>query len=140
MKIVSYIVMLCLIAVACKSPDTETTQTNANTVQAAWDEMMVVHDEVMPKMGEITRLKKQIAAKDSTAAVLEELTVAEDGMWNWMHNLTSLEELKKMEKATALQQLKTETATIVGVREQINMSIASGQQLLNNEIEANNGK
>ncbi|MEM9848240.1 MAG: hypothetical protein AAF847_10150 [Bacteroidota bacterium] len=140
MKIVSYILMLCLIAVACKSPDTETTQTNANTVQAAWDEMMVVHDEVMPKMGEITRLKKQIAAKDSTAAVLEELTVAEDGMWNWMHNLTSLEELKKMEKATALQQLKTETATIVGVREQINMSIASGQQLLNNEIEANNGK
>ncbi|MEM9888278.1 MAG: hypothetical protein AAF849_20460 [Bacteroidota bacterium] len=130
MKLILYVCMLCILLMGCKEANNSTQQTTENTVQQAWDEMMVIHDEVMPKMSEINRLKKQLVAQGDTTIVYENLQKAEDGMWDWMHNLVSLEEVKKMEEAAAMQHLRAEIAEITEVREEMQESIEAGEQLL----------
>ena len=130
MKLIQYIGMLCILLLACKNSSENTTQNTQDAIQTAWDEMMVIHDEVMPKMSEITRLRKQITAQDSTSEIISQLTNAEDGMWDWMNTLTPLEALKEMEEVEALELLKTEMSEVTEVSKMMNKSIEAGKTLL----------
>ena len=74
---------------ACKSEDKEA-ETKLN------QEIMKVHDEVMPKMGELNRMKRQLSAykdavpddnaemKDSLINAILILAKTEDNMNDWM--------------------------------------------------------
>lgn len=63
--------------------------------QSLYDEVMVIHDDVMPKMSDIHKLKKQIRKtyKDDTVegykeslVILSQLEKADEGMMTWMAN------------------------------------------------------
>lgn len=105
MKILQILTLIAFgsLLVACNGKTAEQEQAQ----QELWDEMMVVHDEVMPKMGEISSLRRQLKAKmeamDSTEtemiasvdATMAQLDAADIGMMDWMGALTQLPELRE---------------------------------------------
>ena len=64
-------------------------------VQKLYDEVMVIHDEVMPEMGTIHKLKKQLKStlketsddlsKENITNNIKALDLADDSMMEWMH-------------------------------------------------------
>lgn len=106
-----------------------------------------VHDEVMPKLGEVMSLKRQVLAKateieadnpgaeilDELRDLAGELDAAREGMMKWMNdwakgkedhvNRTSSEEEQKAFFAA-------EMALVTKVKEDINSSIAAAKEIL----------
>ncbi|MFT6865263.1 MAG: hypothetical protein ACJA08_000080 [Cyclobacteriaceae bacterium] len=85
------IAMLSLIAISCNTPQ----QTEEKPLM---DQVMEVHDAVMPKMGELMKTKKALIAKaeslsnvdslqiEKLKALAEEIDLANEAMMDWMHN------------------------------------------------------
>jgi len=106
-----------------------------------------VHDEVMPKLGEVMSLKRKVLAKateieadnpdaeslDDLRNLAGELDAAREGMMKWMNdwakgkedhvNRTSSEEEQKAFFAA-------EMALVTKVKEDINSSIAAAKEIL----------
>lgn len=148
------ILMLLLVSsvlfTACKNEkgatnSAETTATpNEKLQQKAWDEMMVIHDEVMPKMSDINRINNDlqtwaVANKEKMtsgdleriAVGLKELTAADDGMMNWMNGLQQLDGLRaELGHDAIMSYLNEQSEIITKVKDQMLSSIAEGQALL----------
>ena len=83
MKCVSWIFMAVLLIVSCKA------KTNLEA------EVMTIHDEVMPKMGEIHLAKKELkkalenieydSLKNEVIKLISDLEMADEGMMEWMN-------------------------------------------------------
>lgn len=86
-----YLPMLFLFILAC-------TSSKKNEIKLLKDEVIAIHDEVMPKMGELRRARKSlmlqadtIMGSDSTRAMMlkglaDDLGNANEGMMQWMRN------------------------------------------------------
>jgi regulator of replication initiation timing len=109
-----------------------------------WDEVMEIHDEVMPKMTEINRLSKQlkdamannqVAATDTSEVkkVIAALTKADEGMWDWMHNLKQLDRVQAEEAnhEDVMKYLRGEKVAMVRVRMDMINSIETAQKMVN---------
>ena len=112
--------------------------------QQLWDEVMAVHDEVMPKMGEINQLGRDLRAKseglDSTLtdqrnqimAGISALEQADEGMMSWMSAIEPLDELRESKThEQILAYLKEEQQKIAKVKEDMLKSMEEGKKLLN---------
>jgi hypothetical protein len=129
------------------SANSETT-TEENTTsdpqqaeQAAWDEMMVVHDEVMPKMADLNRTSrslKGLAAKVEDKTVQEainqavkEIEASSEGMMAWMGELKQLKELRKDKShEEIIAYLQEEKEEIDQIGEEMRGSLKDGKALL----------
>lgn len=123
----------------------QATDTEGSTEQEAYEEMMAVHDEVMPRMGEINRLSRQLRSAyetvdttdrellgqiDNAVRALEE---ADQGMMAWMNmNAGNLLEKLRADKTheEIMAYLKKEKAAISEVAEKMRSSIAQGTELV----------
>lgn len=111
----------------------------------AWDQMMVVHDEVMPKLGDMNQISRALkpyldegiledkALKEAINLILKSLETAEDGMMEWMAGIGQnpidvMRASKSHEEIMAY--IAEETAAITSVKDQILGSIQSGQNML----------
>jgi hypothetical protein len=122
-------------ASACSNARQEAAQ------QKAWDEMMVVHDEVMPRMSEINTLAKSIETSlaDTTLSAelraaaeqtLAELEAADKAMWDWMYDLQQLPDLRaKSPHEDILRYIEAETAEITEVKTAMLRSIEAGNAI-----------
>lgn len=111
--------------------------------QVLWDELMEVHDEVMPKISNIHKLGRQlknynetkqdvpeIVSKrvESTVTFLEE---ADESMFSWMNNLRQLKPLQDTEKhEDILIYLRAEQERMAKVKEVMLMSLEEGSMLV----------
>lgn len=107
--------------------------TGENPNQALYDQVMDVHDEVMPSMDEIERLKRDLRDKiANTPDMLEErkaqlekviakLDSAGDSMMDWMHEFNPLPDSADQEKARAY--LESEMERIKKVKDRVTESI-----------------
>ena len=108
-----------------------------------WKEVMVIHDEVMPKMSDINKISRALKTaleenqgldeqtKGKISETVEALTVADEAMWEWMHNLKQLKPLRStMDHGEILQYLDNEKDAIAQVRDQMLASINEGSTLL----------
>lgn len=112
--------------------------------QKAWDAMMVVHDEVMPKMSDINRTNNElqewaVANKEKMAngdleriaVSLKDLNAADDGMMNWMNALQQLDGLRaEKNHQEIMNYLQEQTKIITKVKTDMLSSIENGQALL----------
>jgi hypothetical protein len=115
-----------------------------NTEQSAqeklWDEMMVVHDEVMPKMGDLNRLSRDIRAQLDTVPPIDTLKKlqqldllirigkAEEGMMAWMSELKLLDDLRATKShKEIIQYLEAEKQRIGAVRDSMLVGIEAGE-------------
>jgi len=110
--------------------------------QESWDEMMAIHDEVMPKMSEISRIRRdlkgemealdatqteQMAAIDSTMARLDRADIA---MMNWMGDLRQLPELRENNSHEEIMAyIEEETGKIAAVKMDMLNAIEEGKQM-----------
>ena len=98
-----------------------------------------VHDAVMPKMGDIIRLKGELKAKmesvadsmeayQSLEAAFNQLLEAEQGMKDWMHQYQMPDYKKSMDELLPLAE--EQLSSIEKVKEQMESSIAHASNLL----------
>ncbi|MEM6316650.1 MAG: hypothetical protein AAF960_03215 [Bacteroidota bacterium] len=101
--------------------------------QQLWDEVMVVHDEVMPKMGELHKLEKQLKKQTSTEAqqaAITKIEAAQESMMDWMRNFKPMRKVAKMEHQVAMDYLKEEQKKVAEVKRLMLEGIEVGQGLL----------
>ena len=104
----------------------------------AYDSVIAVHDEVMPKMSYISELKGQLeermnATDDSLAVaawqeLMVNLDVADEAMWVWMRQFNS--DFEGVALDEALNYLKSEQEKIDEVARKINEAIKEAEENL----------
>jgi hypothetical protein len=108
-------------------------------LKALKDEVFALHDEVMPKMGDLRRVRKDLmlqadsiqAVDSAQAAILisasDELNAANEGMMNWMRNFNPNFEGTDEE---TLNYLNEQKASIEEVNKNMKESLSKGEALL----------
>lgn len=151
-RIVGYLLSMSLFLAACG--DGGSAEQNGEELAAAseqmqdslWQQMMNVHDEVMPQMGEMNRVSQDLKAKaaeledeaqsEPIEEVAESLDQAHEGMMEWMSNLQPLDKVRaEMGTDEVNSYLKAETEKIAKVKEDMMTSLAKGKAVLA-ELEA----
>lgn len=115
----------------------------ASPEQQNWDEVMAIHDEVMPKISDINKTVKafkDIRENDTELFTryreqilinLQNLESAEEGMFTWMNELKRLPDLKaEMSQDEVLQYLEGEKTKVSKVKEDMLSSLSRSQELL----------
>ena len=131
----TFLIVLVLASCGQKSHDHEhgdhdhnhDTETSPN--QALYDEVMKIHDEVMPKMNDIHKLKEELKKKIADTpgmveeekkkieAVIAKLDSASNGMMVWMRQFNPLPDSLGEEKAR--EYLEDEMEKVKKVKEDI---------------------
>lgn len=109
-----------------------------------YDKVMAVHDEVMPKMGDMSKYKKQLKAKieelteagaDVNAEKIDELNKAVEGlensheeMMNWMREFDG--DFEGMVEKEIMDYLNDQIRKIESVAKTTNTALKSAEQLL----------
>jgi chromosome segregation ATPase len=108
--------------------------------QALYDQVMDIHNEVMPKSDEIYNLKKEIKdkltstpdlstdKKEKLNQIVAELDSADHSMMDWMHKFKPLPDSANQELAR--EYLENEMERIKTVRELINGSLQKAKEEL----------
>jgi hypothetical protein len=69
--------------------------------------------------------------KDDISIAIQELESADEGMWDWMHDLKQLKLLQESESHDdIIQYLKDQEQSIILVREEMNNSMAKADSIL----------
>ncbi|QLG45618.1 protein kinase family protein [Costertonia aggregata] len=136
-KIVLISALLTLtILFSCKEEEKKTSE------PTQMEQVMAVHDEVMPKMGTIGKLVGELKSKvDTTAAgreyeqAMRDLQKANQSMMDWMQsfgNRFDSEEILEGKELTEQKQkwLDEEEENVKALKEEINSSIAKAKTLL----------
>jgi len=148
MKSLPLIALLSILSIlSCtKSSDHSTMNHDADLTQeegpnqALYNQMMDVHDEVMPRMDEIMRLKRElqeqiskspemvIERKQELENVISNLDSASNSMMSWMHRLHEFNPLAdSVDQEKAREYLESEMEEIRKVKELISESIEKAQ-------------
>ncbi|MBO0938388.1 viral A-type inclusion protein [Fibrella sp. HMF5335] len=148
--------LLCTIAIACAviacgpAPKTDETKTPGSPLDKAEMAVMAVHDETMPQIETMLKLKKQVNARimklDSLAGtpaekiradeeqaqgrlIVRHLTEADSLMMSWMSGYKG-DTLKKLPEADALRYLDGQQKKVDDVKSKINQSIQQANAYL----------
>ena len=149
MKSIIIILFSALLLSACAKPaghseaDQDSSSTDGdNPNEALYNQVMDVHDEVMPKMEDIYKLKKdlqdQIAntpdmvveRKQQLERVISNLDSANNAMMDWMHKFNPLPDSTNQEKVR--DYLESEMERVKKVRDLMNESIEKGKESIDN--------
>ena len=149
MKIKLFCLLLAIGLFACGSESANSTATESDekftpadvAVQTkAYEDMMDLHDRVMPKMGNIAKMQKMLKDKMANAdaetkaelqGVNNMLEKSYDGMMNWMRGLKSMDDLQEMEsQEDILAYVKKETVRMNEVEELLEKGMAMSYQML----------
>ncbi|HMG90493.1 MAG TPA: hypothetical protein VK589_10540 [Chryseolinea sp.] len=116
-------------------PDTHREEEGGN--QALYDEVMKVHDEVMPKMDDIYKLKGQLKEriantpgmadekKKKIESIISTLDSASEGMMVWMRKFNPLPDSVGEEQAK--EYLEGEMEKIKKVRDDVRKALEEGE-------------
>lgn len=131
-------------AFLCASCAEDTSDKRAEYDQV-FHEVLEVHDEVMPKMGDISSLSQQLSKIADTTSTPEtylnakkKLTVADSLMMTWMRsfsdefvrNKAKVKTMSNQELEEQINALKDEREEVEEVKEAINSSIENARDLI----------
>lgn len=153
MKISYYPVALALLMLACgpSGSDKNEGSEQAASVEQLEKDVFAIHDEVMPRMSDILKLKKGLNGKLATLdslqqatpseavrideqkaqgqLVLRHLTEADSLMRDWMYRYNG-DTLKALPEADAVRYLNSQKEIINDVKQKFNQSISDAQAYL----------
>lgn len=107
--------------------------------QALYDQVMEIHDEVMPKMEDIYKLKKDLQDKIANSPAMVEdqkkelegmisnLDSASTAMMDWMHNFNPLPD--SVDQEAAREYLENEMERIKKVRDRTNETLEKAKTI-----------
>lgn len=142
-----FIIVLLGTLVSCSGKNNQTSSSIAhgavpNELKPLYEEILAVHDEVMPELNTISSLQEQMKNKldelRSTPAdtealkeanrILGDLNKAENAMWSWMHNFSKLDSIPVGEKSAFLE---VEKMSVNSMKELMLTSIEQAKAYLN---------
>lgn len=110
---------------------------------AKWDEMMAIHDEVMPKMADMNRTVRALRPfleegalpdknlKEQVNRAINQIEAADEAMMDWMGEVETLEDLRTDKDHEAIMvYIRDQTEAISKVKADMLSSLANGKQLL----------
>ncbi len=139
-----YLVLAVLMVSACGKPtghsgqETESEDGDSPN-EALYNQVMDVHDDVMPRMEDIYKLKKDIQEQISTTpdmvmerkqeleAIISNLDSADRAMMDWMHKFNPPADSVDQEKVR--EYLESEMERVKKVRDLMNESIEKAKEL-----------
>jgi len=131
------VVLILITATSCKNENKESTKEKSQM-----QEVLAIHDEVMPKMGTIGNLISQIdealKTTDSTEALLsasQDLKDSHKAMMDWMKGFGERFDSDEILKGKILTEekqkhLDEEEASVKALRDKMNSSIENAKELL----------
>ncbi|WKV10525.1 hypothetical protein [Marivirga harenae] len=114
---------------SCESKEKEVEKLKSETI--------AIHDEVMPKMDDIMKLKKSLRSKKDSVSESKQETIqtliialeeSDKAMMNWMRNYDP--RMENMSDAEKMEYLKKQKSSISEVSEKMKKSIAEAQEYL----------
>jgi len=133
-----------LVLVSCGKPhdhvDHNDESNGEDPNKALYDQVMTIHDEVMPKMEDVYTLKKTIADKIAATpdmveakkkeleAMMAKLDSTNEAMMDWMHDFNPLPDSVDQEKAR--EYLENEMEKIRKVRDLTVESLEKAKQIM----------
>ncbi|MEK6782718.1 MAG: hypothetical protein AABY93_13540 [Bacteroidota bacterium] len=111
--------------------------------EALYNQVMDVHDEVMPKMGDIYKLKKElqeqiakspdmvVERKQQLEQIISNLDSASNAMMEWMHKFNPLPDSVDQEQAR--EYLESEMERVKKVRDLMNETIEKAETEVKNK-------
>ena len=137
----SLLCTLVLFIFSCKEEKKDTSSIERSQMQQVMD----IHDEVMPKMGTLGSLARKMKGKADTTAIglkystaQQDLEAAHTEMMDWMTGFSERFDSNEIMKGKPLteqkqQWLNEEEAKVKALREHINNSIAKAETLLQSQ-------
>lgn len=99
----------------------EEASSEAKKENILYKEVMAIHDEVMPLMGELMAMNKKVKGKDSTSHEANELSAyleeANEAMMNWMRKFNP--NIENMTHEETMNYLEEEKKKIMKVKEKM---------------------
>ena len=131
MKNLLFLVFIAIVWTGCTDQQTELQKLN--------DEVIRIHDDVMPKVADINRVKRKLKVIENDSTLNETqvldirnqilfLTKAEEGMSKWMAEYKAPG--KEMDFEAAMEHLNNEKTKISEVRDEMLSSLKTGTALL----------
>lgn len=132
----AFAVIFTTLLISCKQEKKE------DTTPTQMEEVMAIHDEVMPKMGKLNKLIQELDAKIDTADTSakyadakKDLEAAHKFMMDWMKDFGDRFTSEEIMKGKALSEekkkwLNEEEEKVEELRDQINNSIENAEKLL----------
>ncbi len=156
------VIALIIFLVGCQTASNKETPANLSEAQEIYAEAMEVHDEVMPRMGELMQLRRAIENKvdslnqiDSAAYadtvqymqfVVRNLQYADQGMMQWMRNVKKVPgleeaqtayqgemEMEEADTTNIVQVQRSQKTAIEQVKQQMESSIEEAKLIVNND-------
>jgi hypothetical protein len=152
MRVLLFLLSGLLFFASCKKDNSSSTTevpTPANGIQALEAQVMAIHDEVMPKMKDITELSAKlreiksnvqedsngkIVYPDGLDQVSSALKLAEQGMWDWMKAYSDTKATLKEDQLESFY--KSQLELVSKVKSDMLSAIEKGQTWLNNYEQA----
>ena len=116
-----------------------------NQYNSLFEEVIAVHDEIMPKMTQLSKLQLQIKTDtliqvDTKDEALKKLQASDDRMMTWMHTFTDeyvkdrkpVSKMSQTELENSIEGLHTELEEVESLREFTYSSIDLAEEILNN--------
>ncbi|MFN7115654.1 MAG: hypothetical protein ACK4TA_02585 [Saprospiraceae bacterium] len=133
-----------LFAMACLTIACNNSGNQEVEQQQAFDAVMLVHDEVMPRIADVNRLttdlrsraegldSTQQATKNQLYDAIQALERADEGMMNWMAEVQTPETLRGEGKTHAeiMRYLEEQQKQVNQVRDSIQLSLQRGEEML----------
>ena len=122
---IEIILLFSLVIVSCKGDFAN------KEIEVSYNRVMVIHDEVMPEISTINKLKRQIKKIETDnprkAYLITALTKSDDGMMDWMADFKLN---KKAEVSEQLSYLEAEQTRIQNVSDMMKRSIKEAQDFI----------
>lgn len=104
---------------------------NSTMVQQKHDEIIRIHDEVMPEMSTMRRYKKKLLKMGNSDEIMDAVTAlekADEAMMDWMANY---EIPKTRPEKERLSYLNKELVRVTNMNQQIKDALATAEKLIN---------
>ena len=110
---------------------------NDEEVKQLYEEVIAIHDDVMPKISDISKLRRKIR-KDKQENIesinyMKELEEADDAMMDWMSDFQKYKTYDDSTKESKIKYLNNEKIRIQSVSDQMYGSIETAKKYLNEE-------
>jgi hypothetical protein len=124
------LMLFAFLMISCESKEKEVEKLKTETI--------AIHDEVMPKMDDIMKLKKSLKAEQDSVSTekstdIQQLIISlensDRAMMNWMRNYDP--QMEGMSDEEKIEYLKKQKASIHEVSEQMKSSISEAENYLN---------
>ncbi|MDA8692878.1 hypothetical protein N9L92_02365 [Saprospiraceae bacterium] len=129
MKYLSLSIIILLLTVISCRPKHDNPE-----VKKLYDEVIEIHDEVMPKISDISKLRRKVRKKEdqnsTTLALIKQLEDADDGMMSWMSDFQTYKSYSDSTKESKMKYLKMEKMKIQNVSDEMYSAINSAKEFL----------